>query len=618
MNEQELIQLMNEAERRGDMDTAKRALMQLEKLKVQTQPVKPVRQPPTIPQQSANQDPGKTADTVRNMYAQGMDTFMKRTLDPTLSLLSGMVAQPVAGMAGLAQTMNPFAPEGQGAQTVRDVQNMLTYQPGPEGQQTLATMVEQLQPVTDAIDMLRTGDSTYQATGSPLLSTINQIAPEIAMSVLPLKGMQKPPPLPRPNVPNMQPQPRPQRMELPKVQFDKGGNLQSGLGTKGDIKSHIINKTGDVSTSDFKIGPRGNVIKDPAALVAMKNGVNKPIVSIIKAGTQAEKNNYKEMFNIVRRHLKNPGATDARPSDPVGRSLLNRINHVNRIKVAEGALIDDVAKTTLGGKPVYIDPAFQRFYDEILRLGGKVDGDKLKFDIDSQLFNQNKVVKVLNAAHQKIINTPNDGYAAHRLKQWIDSQVNYEKARQTGLSGQPERILKDMRASINESLKGMSPEYDKVNTTFSETTKAINDFQKAAGTIDIFSDSADTAVGVRLRNLLGNRVTRGNLRDSIAQLDRTANKYGGNFDDQMARQMMVVDEMERLFQDILPIKTSFKGDIKQAGQTMAETMSARQTGIEMVRGMMKKEFDQAKTLQSLQELLNSLEQNNAKFNHQKQ
>lgn len=53
-------------------------------------------------------------------------------IEPNLALLSGAVATPLAGLAGIAGALAP-GPAGQGADWTRAVQNRLTYEPSTEG-----------------------------------------------------------------------------------------------------------------------------------------------------------------------------------------------------------------------------------------------------------------------------------------------------------------------------------------------------------------------------------------------------------------------------------------------------------------------------------------------------
>ena len=50
-------------------------------------------------------------------------------LENVASIASGIVAEPIAGLAGVAQSLNPFAEQGAGAQAVEGVRSALTFQP---------------------------------------------------------------------------------------------------------------------------------------------------------------------------------------------------------------------------------------------------------------------------------------------------------------------------------------------------------------------------------------------------------------------------------------------------------------------------------------------------------
>jgi len=108
------------------------------------------------------------------------------------TILSGIVAGPVAGLAGIAQTLNPFAEQGAGAQAVQDVQEALTFQPRTQaGQESLQAVGETLAPVGEALGALEQGlgEATLEATGSPLLATAAATAPTALLELIGFKGV---------------------------------------------------------------------------------------------------------------------------------------------------------------------------------------------------------------------------------------------------------------------------------------------------------------------------------------------------------------------------------------------------------------------------------------------
>ena len=81
-----------------------------------------------------------------------------------------------------------------------------------------------------------------------------------------------------------------------------------------------------------------------------------------------------------------------------------------------------------------------------------------------------------------------------------------------GLSGRTERVLKQLRHDLDGSLDRQFPEYDQVNTRYSDTINALDELQKEAGRkLNFESKGAEKQAGVLLRRLMGNTQGRTNL-----------------------------------------------------------------------------------------------------------
>ena len=110
---------------------------------------------------------------------------------------SSIVAEPLAGIAGIAQSLNPWADEGAGARAVEGVRDTLTYKPQTEaGERKLQSVAGVLEPVGKAMEWAEKGlgDSIYNATGSPALATAGTMVPTAAMEALGVglgKGLSK-------------------------------------------------------------------------------------------------------------------------------------------------------------------------------------------------------------------------------------------------------------------------------------------------------------------------------------------------------------------------------------------------------------------------------------------
>ena len=112
-------------------------------------------------------------------------------LETGASIVSGAIAEPLAGIAGVAQSLNPFADEGAGAEAVQATREALTYQPQTEaGQQQQQAVGEALAPIGEAVSGVESalGQGTLDMTGSPFLASIAHSLPTAALEVLGFKG----------------------------------------------------------------------------------------------------------------------------------------------------------------------------------------------------------------------------------------------------------------------------------------------------------------------------------------------------------------------------------------------------------------------------------------------
>lgn len=106
------------------------------------------------------------------------------------SMLTGIAAEPISGLAGIAGTILP-GDEGQGARWVQQTQDTLTYKPQTEyGKQYMNNVGEKLQPIGEIIEgaSKKLGDKAYSATGSPALAAAAYSAPTALLEGLGLKG----------------------------------------------------------------------------------------------------------------------------------------------------------------------------------------------------------------------------------------------------------------------------------------------------------------------------------------------------------------------------------------------------------------------------------------------
>jgi hypothetical protein len=110
-----------------------------------------------------------------------------RILEPAATVASSIVAEPVAGLAGIAQAINPFAEQGAGARAVEATREALTFQPRTQaGKEGLQSVGSALAPVGEALSSLEKslGDSVFDATGSPALAAAATTAPTAILEAI--------------------------------------------------------------------------------------------------------------------------------------------------------------------------------------------------------------------------------------------------------------------------------------------------------------------------------------------------------------------------------------------------------------------------------------------------
>lgn len=141
---------------------------------------------------------------MRQQPAQPATTQTEQVQDPSLgqqalgglenvaSFLSGAVAEPLAGLSGIAAELIPGGRTG--AEQVEATREALTFKPRTEtGQAQQQAIGETLAPVAEALtDAERfLGEETLELTGSPALASMAHTLPTAALELLGVKGARR-------------------------------------------------------------------------------------------------------------------------------------------------------------------------------------------------------------------------------------------------------------------------------------------------------------------------------------------------------------------------------------------------------------------------------------------
>lgn len=313
---------------------------------------------------------------------------------------------------------------------------------------------------------------------------------------------------------------------------------------KAEIRQAM--RQGDREAAPWMLNRRGQIVSDPVAKQAVSQGFDPAAVATIKFGSQADKSFMRQMLDIAERSLKN--AKDRarnRPQQVIGNNVMKRFDTIKKANLQAGQDVGAAAKNELQGKTVDITDAFDSFNDDLANLGVSFgEGGDLIFK-GSQI-EGNKATTVIKRVFDRL-KTEDDGLSLHKLKQYIDNQINWEKSPDKPLDKQAVNVLKGLREKINARLKEQSGAYADANQRYSTTVDALNEFYDVMGRrFDPASDRVNDAVGQELRKVLSNYGVRNDMILAIDKLDDVASQFGGQFDDDIMNQIVFYSDLEKV------------------------------------------------------------------------
>ena len=305
----------------------------------------------------------------------------------------------------------------------------------------------------------------------------------------------------------------------------------------------------------------GNIIKDINAKELVRQGLPEADVAMIKNASPTDKAKMLEMLRIREAQLADKTVTQ-RASDVAGDSFLNTLKHIQNVNKQAGQQLDDVARS-LAGETVNIQKPLQQFSSDMANSGIRI-GKNGTLDFSKSIFRMNtptqKQIQNFYREALKLSENP-DALAVHQTKKLIDEVVDYGK-KSEGITGQTERLLKNFRHRLDEALDTSFPTYDAVNTTFSETAGQLRNVADSMGRkFNINSDFANASLGTKLRGLMSNNASRGQLMQVIQDAQEIARKYGSNSTDDLIVQANFANTLEKMFGTEAP--TSLVGQVSQ-------------------------------------------------------
>jgi len=127
-----------------------------------------------------------SADKEKGLTQTVTEGFLSAT-EPTVAGLLGAVAEPISGIIGGLQALNPLAEEGAGARAVEGVKSSLSLEPSTDvAKETMQRIGSGMAPVAKGFSGAESflGDSAMDLTGSPAIASLATALPTAALEAL--------------------------------------------------------------------------------------------------------------------------------------------------------------------------------------------------------------------------------------------------------------------------------------------------------------------------------------------------------------------------------------------------------------------------------------------------
>lgn len=306
---------------------------------------------------------------------------------------------------------------------------------------------------------------------------------------------------------------------------------------------------------------RTGMTADPLATRAINSGITPNSVATVKNANPQTRDAFKRMVKIQRERLEGPSTYNDRPANVLGENLKKRVDHVYKVNQTAAKRLEGAAEGLRGVRVDFEEPV-SGFLANLQGLGVKIgDQGKLTMDFSQSPLAASPAAKATlkDMVNWMGIHERTDGYGIHQLKQYIDEAVEYG-ALKSGLGGKADRAIKELRRNLNKALQDASPDYARVNQTYSATKSALDDLTGSVGKkINLFEDGAGSALGTFSRKLSSNQVGRQDAANAIDGIDSMAKRFGGKFEDVLGDQVAFVNDLEKAFGSAAD--TSFMGQI---------------------------------------------------------
>lgn len=432
---------------------------------------------------------------------------------------SSIVAEPLAGLYGLATLAGTVGDVDKAAQAVETARESLTYSPETVGaQQNLKTVGDFLAPVGEAFDSVSSGagDTVYEWTGSPELAAVAYSLPTVALELAGVKGAGRIKRLTDADV----------------IKAQKAALVDPELKYSGSV-------------AEVKLNNKGQLVEDKLGKRLVEGGIRENDVSIITNSSRSTKNQMQEMAKLFEQGKGNDiFAMANRTTKPIGKSLTNRLQALSTKRRGLGKRLENVLETEVGNTKVNVQGSLQGIVDTLNKEGVKPIMNSVgsislpdnwykgtSFDLSTM----SGARRAIEDAFKLIDSKTNGGRTtlreAHKIKKNLDEFIDASKLAEAGVPAQTLRQIAKMRKTINETLSQI-PEYGAVNKELSSVINAMSPFEKFLPPGQSWSNSKiSSVVGESLKQISSDSKAAVSLVEELSDMESYMRKSGMGFGD---------------------------------------------------------------------------------------
>lgn len=316
---------------------------------------------------------------------------------------------------------------------------------------------------------------------------------------------------------------------------------------------------------------------DPLAQKTIEAWREPGLIQAVKQSTPATRIKMNEMLNMHRRIGQDQSlAAKIRPTDVTGRSLTERTNYLQKVLDVNNTRLRNIVNDRFPTLQVNTQPIVNAYEEMLASMGitRQLD-DQLVFEgsqVSQNKNAQNQIMKVENLLREDV---PVTARRLHNVKKQLDD-ILYETQSQGDIARTGKDIMQAVRFAINNTLREADKDYAQANDIISDILGSYSALEKFLGKdIRLDDPKAATKLGQEARKLFTNYAARAALTQTIADIDSTAVRYGGKFDDSVTDLAMFANALDERF------GTTARGSMRGIIQGMQKTQDLSEAAKEM-------------------------------------